>query len=188
MRHLTPNPPHGRRAEPWRRRLVSTLLYGRNVDRDRQGARAASGSPSSSSPSAIRSSPPGWCMFAAVPRQSRRAAAPCGATMRWRPRVPTSSTATARFWRPTCARPSLFARAAAHHRRRRGGRTADRGDARPRRHANCASGSAPSAASSGSSARSRRSSSSRSTGSAFPASASWPRTSASIRTAPRSRT
>ena len=78
-------------------------------------------------------------------------------------------------------------RAAPHHRRGRGIRAAHRGDAGSRRAPSCASGSAPSAASSGSSARSRRSNASRFTGSACPGSASCRRTSASIRTAPRSR-
>ncbi len=74
-------------------------------------------------------------------------------------------------------------RAAPHHRQGRSGRTSDRRAARRRRAAICASGSARARASSGSSARSRRSSRRRSFASACPASASCPRTSASIRTA-----
>ena len=92
-------------AEPWRRRLARTLLYGRDVDRaakasarhrphhpdlrDRLfGDRRAAGD--------VRGRA----------RRSRRP--PWRSTTRWRQRGPTSSTATARCWRPTCARPSLF--------------------------------------------------------------------------------
>ena len=79
-------------------------------------------------------------------------------------------------------------RAAPDDRRRRGDRASDRGAAGPRRQRGARAARLHAAASSGSSARSPPSSGRKSTGSACRAWASSPRTSASIRTAPRSRT
>ena len=53
-------------AEPWRRRLLSRLLYGRNVDRERQGARANWSRRSSPSLRSIRIIAVRLVMFAVV--------------------------------------------------------------------------------------------------------------------------
>ena len=81
--------------------------------------------------------------------------------------------------------PSLFGEPHAHHRRGRGNRTAHRRPARPRRRGVRERLASKRRFRRGSSARSRRSSGRKFTGSAFPASDSCPRTSASIPTAPR---
>ena len=170
------------RASRWRRRLIRGLLYGRNVDRAAK-ARARVGF--------------AMLAFAAIYARDRR---PSGHCSRW------SATATARAAPASqdavaTARPDILDRNGevlatdvktpslfAEPRRIIDKDEAielltavlpdlDTAEVRERL-------GSQQAASSGSSARSRRSSSRRSTGSAFPASASCPRTSASIRTAP----
>src|SRR5215831_19300861 len=85
--------------EPRRRRFVASLLYGRNVDRAAK-TRARIGL-------AVLVFALGYAviaarlvMFAAVPEVMGRGAP--SDKMRWRLRGPTSSTATAKSWRPTC--------------------------------------------------------------------------------------
>ncbi len=143
--------------EPWRRRLVRTLLYGRNVDRTAK-ARARIGL-------AILVFAIGYAviaarlvMFATAARRSERAA---------HRRARRGGDRAARHPRSQRRNPGdrrahalAVRRAAPHHRRRRGVRAAHRGHAGRSMPPSCANGSPPSAASSGSSARSRPSSAS----------------------------
>ena len=172
-------------GEPWRVRVVRTLLYGEtSIVPSRRGRGSVSRS---------------WCSYRLC--GDRRAAGDVrrGAgrsqpaphlprRMRSRPRAPISSTATARCWRPMCAAPRCSASRTASSTSTRRPNCSPRW-CRTSTRQNCANGSARSAASSGSSARSRRRSASQHPPArAARRSASCRRTSASIRAAPRSRT
>ena len=146
------------RAGSWRRRLVRTLLYGRNVDRAAK-ARARIGLAISSSPSVTAIIATQARPVRGRARQPRRRGAPCGpdavATAR-----PDILDRNGEILATDVRTPSLFARAAPHHRCRRGVRAPHRGDARPRCRGTARAARFASAASCGSSARSRPSSAS----------------------------
>ena len=111
--------------EPWRRRLVSTLLYGRNVDRTvKARARIGLAILIFAIGYAVIATTAGACLRPCPTVTAR--AAPCGhdavATAR-----PDVLDRNGEILATDVRTPSLFARAASHHRRRRGIRVPHRG-------------------------------------------------------------
>ena len=150
----TSAPSERRSQEPWRRRLVRTLLYGSNVDRAAK-ARARIG---------LAIVVFGICyaviagrlvMYAATDNTTVRRSYSADAVATARPDILDRN---GEILATDVRTPSLFARAAPHHRQGRGGRTARHRDPRSRRGRSARAAVARGGASSGCGARSRRSS------------------------------